>query len=60
MTQEHLNFSLLKRFALRIFAAAKDLFAEDIVVVWRVRVGWIFEVWDIVSGQLTEGNDAEH
>jgi len=32
----------------------------DVVVVWRVRGGRIVEVWDIVPGQPTEANDAEH
>jgi len=34
--------------------------ALDVVVVWRVLDGRIVEVWDIVPGQPTEGNDAEH
>ena len=34
--------------------------ALDVVVVWRFLDGRIVEVWDIVPGQPTEGNDAEH
>ena len=34
--------------------------ALDVVVVWRFVDGRIAEVWDIVPGQPTEGNDAGH
>ncbi len=58
MTEEHPNISLLKRLDLRNLAAAKGLTAKD--VVWRFVDGCIAEVWDIVPGQPTEGNDAGH
>lgn len=34
--------------------------ARDVVVVWRIVDGRVVEVWDIVPGQPTEGNDAKH
>jgi ketosteroid isomerase-like protein len=58
MDTDHPNIQLMKRLDLGDLASAKDLFAEN--VVWRFVDGRIAEVWDIVPGQPTEGNDAGH